>query len=338
MKKLKIAQVGLGRLGYQHAKNIANHIPNAELISICCTNIDKLIKVQDELSIQNIYTDYYKMIDDGGFDAVIIVSPTNLHAEQIIYALNAGKHVFTEKPIDLDITKSMEILNILNKSQNLKLMLGFMRRFDLSYKIAKDKIDNGLIGDIIMIRSYTQDPIWNIKSAIKYGKYSGGQFYDMCIHDVDLIRWLTNGTKVKKLWAIGGCYEFNEYSSWGDGDNVSALIQLENDIICFVFAGRAAAHGANIETEIVGTRGTLRIGRIGTDSLLESLNNHGVTRQCHNDFQSRWNKAYIEELKHFVEIVINDKEPDITIKDGIESLKIVEKLKKSFESEKMIKM
>lgn len=67
------------------------------------------------------------MIDNGGFDAVIIVSPTNLHAEQIIYALNAGKHVFTEKPIDLDITKSMEILNILNKSQNLKLMLGFMR-------------------------------------------------------------------------------------------------------------------------------------------------------------------------------------------------------------------
>lgn len=124
----------------------------------------------------------------------------------------------------------------------------------------------------------------------------------MSIHDFDLIRWLT-GYEPKKLWAIGGCYEFKQYKDWDDGDNVSGLMQMENDAMAFFFAGRAAAHGSHVETEIVGTRGTLRIASVPTDSLVEVMSAYGVCRECHQDFITRWHDAYITEIEEFCDCV-----------------------------------
>lgn len=114
-------------------------------------------------------------------------------------------------------------------------MLGFMRRYDHSYQVAKKKMENGDIGDVILVRCYSQDPISIIEGTLEYAPRSGGQFIDMSIHDFDLIRWLT-GSEPKKLWAIGGCYEFKQYKDWDDGDNVSGLMQMENDAMAFFFA------------------------------------------------------------------------------------------------------
>ena len=79
-------------------------------------------------------------------------------------------------------------------------MLGFMRRYDHSYQVAKKKMENGDIGDVILVRCYSQDPISIIEGTLEYAPRSGGQFIDMSIHDFDLIRWLT-GSEVKELWA-----------------------------------------------------------------------------------------------------------------------------------------
>ena len=147
-------------------------------------------------------------------------------------------------------------------------------------------MENGDIGDVILVRCYSQDPISIIEGTLEYAPRSGGQFIDMSIHDFDLIRWLT-GSEVKELWATGGCYEFKQYKDWDDGDNVSGLMKMENDAMAFFFAGRAAAHGSHVETEIVGTRGTLRIASVPTDSLVEVMSQHGVCRECYQDFITR---------------------------------------------------
>ena len=151
----------------------------------------------------------------------------------------------------------------------------------------------------------------------------------MSIHDFDLIRWLT-GSEVKELWATGGCYEFKQYKDWDDGDNVSGLMKMENDAMAFFFAGRAAAHGSHVETEIVGTRGTLRIASVPTDSLVEVMSQHGVCRECYQDFITRWHDAYITEIEEFCDCAATGRKATPGVIDGTQSTKIAFRCKESF--------
>ena len=178
-----------------------------------------------------------------------------------------------------------------------------------------------------------QDPA--IANPLEYAPRSGGQFIDMSIHDFDLIRWLT-GSEVKELWATGGCYEFKQYKDWDDGDNVSGLMKMENDAMAFFFAGRAAAHGSHVETEIVGTRGTLRISSVPTDSLVEVMSQHGVCRECYQDFITRWHDAYITEIEEFCDCVATGRKATPGVIDGTQSTKIAFRCKESFLTDKKL--
>lgn len=335
MKKLKIGIIGVGRLGYEHACNIANRVPGSELVAICDANFDRAKAVAEELGVTAVYQDPAAMCADPNVEAVAIITNTNSHVEMIKIAMDAGKHVFCEKPLADTVEKCKEAEAIVAAHPELTFMLGFMRRYDHSYAVAKKKIDNGDIGDIILVRCYSQDPIAIIEGTLEYAPRSGGQFIDMSIHDIDLIRWLTD-SEPKNLWAIGGCYEFKQYKDWDDGDNVSCLMQCENDAMAFFFAGRAAAHGSHVETEIVGTRGTLRIAGIPCDSMVEVMSQHGVCRECYQDFVTRWHDAYIKEIEVFCDCVENKKKATPGVIDGTMSTKIAFRCKESFLSGKML--
>ena len=329
MKRIKFGIIGVGRLGYEHACNLATRIPQAELVAICDGNEAAAKKAADDLGVTAVYTDPKDLCNDPNVEAVAIVTNTASHVEMIKLAMDAGKHVFCEKPLAETVEKCKEAEAIIEAHPDLIFMLGFMRRFDHSYEIAKQKIEAGDIGDIILVRCYSQDPRSIIKGTLEYAPKSGGQFIDMSIHDIDLIRWLT-GSEPSKLWAIGGCYEFPQYKDWDDGDNVSCLIQMQNNIMAYFFAGRTAAHGSAVETEIVGTKGMLRIGATPTDSLLQVFSEHGVCRECYQDFVTRWHLAYIRELEVYCEAVLNKKQPTPNVYDGTKSTDIAFKCKESF--------
>lgn len=295
MKKLKIGIIGVGRLGYEHACNIANRVPGSELVAIADANFDRAKQVAEELGVTAVYNDPKALCADPNVEAVAIIAA---HPE-------------------------------------LTFMLGFMRRYDHSYQVAKKKMENGDIGDVILVRCYSQDPISIIEGTLEYAPRSGGQFIDMSIHDFDLIRWLT-GSEVKELWATGGCYEFKQYKDWDDGDNVSGLMKMENDAMAFFFAGRAAAHGSHVETEIVGTRGTLRIASVPTDSLVEVMSQHGVCRECYQDFITRWHDAYITEIEEFCDCVATGRKATPGVIDGTQSTKIAFRCKESFLTDKKL--
>ncbi|MBR3866409.1 MAG: Gfo/Idh/MocA family oxidoreductase [Butyricicoccus sp.] len=335
MKKLKIGIIGVGRLGYEHACNIANRVPGSELVAICDANFDRAKAVAEELGVTAVYQDPAAMCADPNVEAVAIITNTNSHVEMIKIAMDAGKHVFCEKPLADTVEKCKEAEAIVAAHPELTFMLGFMRRYDHSYAVAKKKIDNGDIGDIILVRCYSQDPIAIIEGTLEYAPRSGGQFIDMSIHDIDLIRWLTD-SEPRNLWAIGGCYEFKQYKDWDDGDNVGCLMQCENDAMAFFYAGRAAAHGSHVETEIVGTRGTLRIAGIPCDSMVEVMSQHGVCRECYQDFVTRWHDAYIKEMEVFCDCVENKKQATPGVIDGTMSTKIAFRCKESFLTGKML--
>ncbi|WP_087066379.1 Gfo/Idh/MocA family oxidoreductase [Intestinibacillus massiliensis] len=335
MKTVKIGSVGLGRLGYEHAKNIATRVPGAELTAICDVAADRVREVAEELGVKYQYTDFAEMCANPELDAIAIVSPSMFHGEQIKMALDAGKHVFCDKPLDTTVEKCKLAEKAVEAHPDKVFMLGFMRRYDPSYVKAKAKLDNGDIGRVILVRSYTQDPRTTIEGTLKFAPHSGGQFLDMCVHDIDLVRWFT-GSEPKNVWGIGGVFEFELYRELNDGDNVACMMQCENEAMAFMFAGRASAHGCNVETEIVGTRGTLRIASVGTDSMLEVMSKHGVCRECYPDFLARWHEAYTNEMIEFVSCIREGRKPEVTVYDGTAVSEIAYRCKESFECGEML--
>lgn len=337
MKKIKIGAIGLGRLGHQHAKNIAFRIPNGELSAICDMNEDLLNKVCDEWNVPYRYTDYDQMIQNEELDAVVITSPSFLHTSQIAAALEKGLHVFSEKPLGTTVEECKVAEEAVEAHPELVFMLGFMRRYDPSYAYAKAKIDAGEIGKPILFRGYSQDPETCIEGAIAYAGHSGGQFIDMGVHDIDLARWFL-GSEPKSIFAIGGCYAHPEFGEFKDGDNVSALMHFENESMAFIFAGRTAPHGYNVETEIIGTKGTLRIASVPAKNMVEILDEHGVRKECSQDFLERFDQAYVDEVNEFVDCILTGRKPEVTVYDGTKTTEIAYKCKEAFETNELIRL
>ena len=335
MRKVKIGIIGVGRLGYEHASNIANSVPNTELVAVCDSNAARAKEVAENLGVEKYYGDPHQLCADPEVEAVVIVTNTDSHTDMIKIAMEAGKHTFSDKPLSDTVEKCREAEAVVKAHPELTFMLGFMRRYDKSYALAKEKIDNGDIGDVILVRCYSQDPVSIIEGTLEYAPRSGGQFIDMNIHDIDLIRWLTN-SEPRNLWSIGGCFEFKQYKNWDDGDNVATMMQCENDAMAFMYAGRAAAHGSHVETEIIGTKGTLRIAAVPTSSMLEVMNEHGVCQECFQDFITRWHEAYITEMEVFANAVLNQTAATPTVEDGTKNTQIAFRCKESFLENKMI--
>ena len=336
MKKVKIGSVGLGRLGYEHACNIANLIPGAELTALCDVDEKRVKEVAAELGVPYTYSDVAEMVKNPELDAIVIVSPSMYHADHIKLALDAGKHVFCDKPLDTTIEKCKQAEKAVEAHPDKVFMLGFMRRFDDSYAEAKQRIDNGDIGKVVLVRSYTQDPRSTIESTLKFAPHSGGQYLDMCVHDIDLIRWFT-GSDVKNVWAIGGVFEFDLYKELNDADNAAATIQMENGAMGFMFTNRTHAAGCNVETEIIGTHGTLRIANVGAKNLLNIVDEHGSREEYYPDFMSRWHEAFVAEMVAFTGHVRDNTKPaDLTVYDGTAVSEAAYRCKESFETGKML--
>lgn len=338
MRKVKFGIVGLGRLGIQHAENIALRIPETELVAACGLDEVILEKVKKEWGVKCTYKDYDEMLENEELEAIFICSPSGLHCEQIEKALKKGLHVFSEKPLGTTVEECKRAEQAVETyGKDLVFMLGFMRRFDPSYQYAKKMIEEGKIGTPFLFRGYSQDPESCIDGAIAYAGHSGGTFIDMSVHDIDLARWFLD-SEPKQVWAIGGCYKHREFGQYQDGDNVSALMKFENDAMGYFFAGRTAPHGYNVETEIIGTEGILRIANVPQKNLVEILDPYGVRKECSQDFLERFKEAYVNEVREFVRCIIEHRKPELTVYDGTETTKIAYACKESFETGKLVEI
>ncbi|MDC1517401.1 inositol 2-dehydrogenase [Cyclobacteriaceae bacterium] len=337
MNKVKIGVVGLGRLGHQHADNIVNNVRNAQLSAVCSVQEDELDRAKKEWGLDQCYTDYNEMLAQAELDAVAIISPSNLHCEQVISALEKELHVFCEKPLGISKAECWVVEKAVAAQPKSVFMLGFMRRYDPSYAYAKKKIESGYIGRPILFRGYSVDPESAIDGAIKYAANSAGQFLDMAIHDIDLARWFLQ-SEPKSIYAMGGCYAHQEFAKYEDGDNVSALMQFENESMAFLLAGRTAPHGYNVETEIIGTLGQIRIGSVPQKNLVELMDATGVRKECAYSFSERFHEAFVNEMQEFVDCIIEDRKPSVSAHDGTRSTIIAELATQSFKNNELIKI
>lgn len=335
MKKIKLGIVGLGRLGKKHAENIAFRIPNAELKCVCSIIKEEVDEALNNLGVEFGFLDYEEMLDNVELDGIVIASSSTEHCKQIELALKKGLHVFSEKPLGINDEEVQRVCEIVNCCNNQIFQLGFMRRYDDSYLYAKRMIEQGLIGAPILIRCYGLDPVKAIKGAIAFSEKSGGLFIDMAIHDFDLARWYLK-SEAKSIYAVGGCYAYKEFEKYNDIDNGAALIQFENGTMAMFYVGRTCHHGYHIETEIIGTEGCLRIGTTPDKNLVTVFNNSGVVKECVSGFLERFEKAYLNELIEFVQCIMDNKKPDVTVNDGVMSTKMAYAATKALKENRLV--
>ena len=186
MKKLKIGIIGIGRLGYEHACNIANRVPGSELVAISDKNIARAKEVAEELGVSAVYENPADLCNDPNVEAVAIVTNTDSHVDMIELAMNAGKHVFCEKPLAETVEKCKKAEKIVEAHPELIFMLGFMRRYDRGYRQVKELIDSGKFGAPMVIKcTHRADGVaddYTTAMAVT----------DTAIHEIDVLPWLVN--------------------------------------------------------------------------------------------------------------------------------------------------
>ncbi|WP_261509827.1 Gfo/Idh/MocA family oxidoreductase [Chryseobacterium paludis] len=336
MKKLNIGIVGLGRLGKEYAKNITYLVPNANLVAACSIRKEELDYVKDRYNVPNLYASYEQMLEQQEeMDAVVIVTSTDQHADAIIKAVQAGYHVFCEKPLALNIEDCIRVEKAVAKHPDRITMLGFVRRFDVSYADAKAKINEGLVGTPYLIHSQTIDKDTFAPFQIKFCTTGGGIFHDYNVHDIDLAHWFL-GSRIQKVWALGGAYRFPEFALAGDADNTSSMCELENGTMAVLTASRTSSFGHNTCTEIFATEGNLKIGDPPAKNMLQISDKHGIRREGMETFFDRFQTAFLIQIQAFVNHVLENKQPELTMNNATNATLVATALTKSFKEKKPV--
>ena len=336
--RLRVGIAGLGRLGRRHAENLAQRVPRAELVAACSPVNDELAWARKSLGVERVYREYRDLLADTAVDAVFIVTPTSLHAEQIIEALYAGKHVFCEKPLSLDLADCKRVAAEATKVPKLKVMIGYGRRFDPSYRDAWDKIQAGLIGTPFLVRSQNLDMNDPSGFFVRFAPTSGGIFLDCTVHDIDLARWLLDNPQPVRVFATGVVAIHAGLREFGDVDNGVATCEFTDGKMACFYASRTMMHGHETLTEIFGTGGRLTVGHNPRINRVDISDAHGMRNECTPTFYERFAEAFLLETTHFVECVLDDRQPALTLDDATEATRIAIALRESLHTRRVVEL
>jgi scyllo-inositol 2-dehydrogenase (NAD+) len=315
--KLNVGLIGLGRLGQVYARDLATRIPSTRLAAVADVDGDLVAKVRGELDVPRGSTDPDDVIGDTSVDAIVIVTPTSTHRQITEAAVARRKAIFCEKPLSIALDEAEAIRRAVERS-GVFFQMGFMRRFDRGFAAAKRQLDEGVIGDAVVFRSSSRDPF---RPSVEYAdpRTSGGLIIDMGIHDFDLARWYMG--PVAAVQAVGGLLAYPELAAVGDIDNAVVSLEFESGRLGVVDLTRNGVYGYDITTELLGTRGTLRVGYIRETPLLV-MTKGAVTHDTVPYFMERFAEAYTAQLENFALNVLNGQPPPITVDDGVEALRV----------------
>ena len=318
MKRLNVGVIGLGRLGRVYARDLAGRIPETRLVAVADPIGNLAKEIAEEFDVPKSYTDPLAMIDDKNVEAIVIVTPTHIHREQVIAAAKSKKPTFCEKPPALSLAEVAEMKTAVEKS-GMFFQMGFMRRFDAGYAAAKKAIDAGRIGMPLVFKATSRDPF---RPSLEYANpaSSGGMLIDMGIHDFDLARWFMGD--VRTVSAIGATIAYPELATVGDIDNAIASLTFTSGKLGVVDLTRSGIYGYDISTEILGLEGTIRIGYLRETPIVVMTKANGVSHDTVPYFMERFRDAYTNQLQNFAQNVLQGRPAPITIDDGMEALRV----------------
>jgi myo-inositol 2-dehydrogenase/D-chiro-inositol 1-dehydrogenase len=308
--RLKVGLIGAGRIGRVHAENLVYRIPEADLVAVSDIFVEAAERLAAELGV-TAYQDHRRIFEDERVDAVLICSSTDTHAQFIEDAAEAGKHIFCEKPIALDLGKIDRALAAVEQA-GVKLQIGFNRRFDPSFRRVQEIVAAGEIGEPHILRITSRDPA---PPPIEYVRVSGGIFLDMTIHDFDMARFLM-GRDVESVCAAGEVLVDPAIGQAGDVDTAVITLRFVGGSLGVIDNSRKAVYGYDQRVEVFGSG-----GMVSADNAFPNTVQICNARHVHRDlplnfFMERYSESYANEIRAFVECIVQDTLPPVTGLDG----------------------
>lgn len=306
---LRIGVIGVGRIGRMHAELIAHQIPGVALGAVFDAHAPLARDVAAEFGVPAAGS--AEEIFDSGLDAVAICSSSDTHVELLIAAAQAGKAVFCEKPVSLDLTELNRALDAVDAA-GVPFQIGFNRRFDPAHASVRDAVASGAVGDPHLVRISSRDPA---PPPLAYVKSSGGLFLDMMIHDFDMARYVT-GTDVVEVFARGALRIEPSFAEAGDIDTALVTLVHEDGCLTAIDNSRRAAYGYDQRVEVFGSEGMAvsenplaHTGRVITGA--------GERRPPNPYFfLERYLPSYVREWEAFVDAVKRGEDPPVSSSDA----------------------
>lgn len=327
---VRFGLLGAGRIGKVHAKAVTSN-PKARLVAVA----DAFEKAASDLAGQ--YGAKVRSIEAiekaDDIDAVVICTPTDTHADLIERFSRAGKAIFCEKPIDLDVARVKACLKVV-EAEGATLMVGFNRRFDPHFQAVRDVIAKGEIGAVEMVTIVSRDPG---APPADYVKRSGGIFRDMTIHDFDMARFLL-GEEIDTVSAQASVLVDKAIGEAGDFDSASVMLSTASGKHATISNSRRATYGYDQRIEVHGSKGAVAAENQRPVSI-EIANANGYTRPpLHDFFMTRYTEAYALEISAFIDAV-ESKSPALPSgRDGLIALAMADAALKSVKEGRAVKL
>jgi len=308
---LKIGLIGAGRIGRLHAEHLTSRIPSADLIMVADVFEEAARQCAELYAIPLSTPDYREVLGYPDIQAVVICSSTDTHAQIIEEAAQAGKHIFCEKPIALDLPSIDRALDAVERA-GVKLQIGFNRRFDANYRRVRQAVEQGEIGRPHVLHIVSRDPD---PPPIAYILVSGGIFLDMTIHDFDIARFLT-GSEVEEIFVLAAVMDDPAIGAAGDVDTAVVMLKFTNGVIGTISNSRHAAYGYDQRVELLGSAGAISTANNYPNTAIIS-DDRSVRRDLPlRFFVERYTESFVSEMAAFVDSVLSDTPVPVTGLDG----------------------
>jgi myo-inositol 2-dehydrogenase / D-chiro-inositol 1-dehydrogenase len=317
-----VAFLGVGRMGETHLRNLVGS-SGVRVVAVADPNGEAAERGKALAGAEAALTDIEKAISYPGVDAVVIVTPTETHARLIEIAVRAGKAVFSEKPIALDLAETSRVVQLI-REKGAPVQIGFMRRFDPGYSAAKAKIVAGELGKLETFRALSRD---TYPPSLKFLLGSGGLFLDMAVHDLDLARFLVG--EVEEVQAWGSVLIDERFAQANDADTAMTLLRFKNGVLGVTETSRRSNWGYDIRTEVAGSLGKVVVESPQKTPLLFARD-FASSYDHFENFPDRFEKAYKLQLESFFQDLHAGRQPSPGPEDALESLRLAIAVTKSW--------
>lgn len=318
-KPVGIAVIGGGRAGRVHARNFRWHLPEAALVAIVDQDPATAAAAAAELELERVCTDVDQVLDDPAVDGVVITTPTFTHEELAVKAAQAGKHILCEKPMAVTLAAADRMIAAA-RDAGVYLQMAFMRRFSPEFRVARQQIEDGTIGEPMQVRSLTRGPglppPWAWDEALSLGMVA-----EVNSHDFDAVRWLT-GREFTRIYAEAGCLKASHVLARHPNfyDNIIVTARLEGGVLVTIDGSCPVDYGYDARMEILGTRGVLFVGDVRSVATGAVTREQGLVQPNFLSWRDRFRDGYLAEDRHFVDCILGRTEPEVTGHDGRRAL------------------
>ena len=328
---IRMAVIGAGRIGQIHASNAARN-PGVTLAGIADAIPEAAQKLASDLAASVVTVE--SIFADPAIDAVLIGSSTDTHADLIQRSAKAGKHIFCEKPVDLDLKRARECEEIV-KASGKACLIGFQRRFDPTFAALKARIEAGEIGQLEALSVISRDPG---APPVAYLQRSGGIFKDMLIHDFDIFRWIL-GEEAETVYATASALTDPTIASEAnDADTTAVTLRTVNGKLAQIHTSRRAAYGYDQRFEVLGSKGMLQAGNHRPTEVVASGPDVVSTDKPEHFFLQRYEKAYRNELDHFIAVLAGQEKLRVSIEDGVKALELADAATTSWRENRIVRL